>query len=132
MKRGILIFILAALVLIASGFWIFSLKSNLDFRELISVPIILLIVLFAVFIGIKRIKSMKRGQPAEDELSKKVLIRTASLSYYVSIYWWLVLGFFSDKLTLENHTLIGIGILGMAVIYALSWIFFNYWGLKDE
>ena len=93
---------------------------------------IILVVGFAVFIGYKRVTSAKRGEPAEDELSKKVMLRTSSLSFYISLYLWLVIMYFSDKLKLETHTIIGVGILGMAVTFAICWIYFNFRGVRNE
>jgi peptidoglycan/LPS O-acetylase OafA/YrhL len=91
-----------------------------------------LVVAFAVFVGIKRLTSAKRGEPAEDELSKKVMRRTSSLSYYISLYLWLAIMYFSDKLHYETHTIIGAGILGMAVIFAICWLVSNFTGIKNE
>jgi peptidoglycan/LPS O-acetylase OafA/YrhL len=90
------------------------------------------VVGIAVYIGIKRIKSARRGEPSEDELTKKIMVKTASVSYYISIYLWLFIGFFSDRLNLANHTLIGIGISGMAMVYVLSWVIISLRGLRDE
>jgi peptidoglycan/LPS O-acetylase OafA/YrhL len=132
MKRGIIVFIVAALVLITTGIWFFSAKENLRLFDLVSFGIIILVVAFAVFIGIKRITSAKRGEPPEDELSKKVMQKTAAWSYYVSLYLWLAIMYFSDKLHYETHTIIGAGILGMAVIFAICWLVFNFRGIRNE
>lgn len=132
MKKGIIVFIVAALVLITTGIWFFSAKENLKLFDLASFGIIILVVAFAVFIGIKRLTSAKRGEPAEDELSKKVMQRTAAWSYYVSLYLWLAIMYFSDRLKFETHTIIGAGILGMAVIFAICWLVFNFRGVRNE
>jgi peptidoglycan/LPS O-acetylase OafA/YrhL len=132
MKKGIIVFIVAALVLITTGIWFFSAKENLKLFDLVSFGIIILVVAFAVFIGIKRMTSARRGEPAEDELSKKVMQRTAAWSYYVSLYLWLAIMYFSDRLKFETHTIIGAGILGMAVIFAICWLVFNFRGVRNE
>ena len=90
------------------------------------VPIQIVVLGFAVVVVVKRWKAKKEKLPAEDEMSKKILRRGAATSYYVSIYLWLALMFFEESINLERSTLIGAGILGMAVIYALSWIYHNY------
>jgi peptidoglycan/LPS O-acetylase OafA/YrhL len=132
MKKGIIVFIVAALILITTGIWFFSAKENLKLYDLVGFGIIILVVAFAVFIGIKRLTSAKRGEPAEDELSKKVMQRTAAWSYYVSLYLWLAIMYFSDRLKFETHTIIGGGILGMAVIFAICWLIFNFRGVRNE
>ncbi|MCJ7449167.1 MAG: hypothetical protein MUO72_15930 [Bacteroidales bacterium] len=132
MKRAVIVFILAALVLISVGVWFFSSSAKVTTVDILSFGIIILVVAFAVFIGFKRLSSAKRGEPAEDELSKKVMRKTSSLSYYISLYLWLVIMYFSDKLKFETHTIIGAGILGMAVIFAICWLIINFGGIRNE
>jgi peptidoglycan/LPS O-acetylase OafA/YrhL len=132
MKRAVLIFIVAALVLITCGLWFFTGGSNTKPVNLLQFGVIIIVVVFAIFLGFKRFSSAKRGEPAEDELSKKVLQKTAALSFYISLYLWLAMIYFSDKIKLESDALIGAGILGMAVIYAICWVIINFTGLKNE
>jgi hypothetical protein len=132
MKRSVVIFILAALVIILSLLWYTNTQKTISLTAAMQFIILLIVVGLALFIGVKRLTSYKRGEPAEDELSKKIQLKTASVSFYISIYLWLFIMFFSDRLTLENHTLIGIGIAGMALVYVLSWIIISLRGLKDE
>jgi len=132
MKRAVLVFVLAAMVVATTALWFFSKTNKISTVDIVGLGVIVLVVGFAVFIGYKRLTSVKRGEPAEDELSKKVMLRTSSLSYYISLYLWLVLMYFSDKLKLETHTIIGVGILGMAVIFAICWLVFNFRGVRNE
>jgi peptidoglycan/LPS O-acetylase OafA/YrhL len=132
MKKAVIVFILAAMVLILTGLWFFSSSNKLSPADFMGFGIIILVVGFAVFVGLKKLTSAKRGEPAEDELSKKVMQKTAALSYYISIYLWLALSYFSDKINLETHSIIAIGILGMAITFAICWIFFNFRGIRNE
>jgi len=132
MKRAVLVFVLAAMVVILTALWFFSKTNEITTGNILNLGVILLVVGFAVFIGYKRLTSAKRGEPAEDELSKKVMLRTSSLSYYISLYLWFVIMYFSDKLKLETHTILGAGILGMAVTFAICWIYFNFRGVRNE
>ena len=63
---------------------------------------------------ISRLKSERRREPVEDELSIKIMRKASSAAYYISIYMWLVFMYISDKIELESHSLIGVWILGMA------------------
>jgi peptidoglycan/LPS O-acetylase OafA/YrhL len=83
-------------------------------------------------VAFRRIGSEKRGQPAEDEFSKKVMQKAAALSYFVSLYLWLGIMYLADKLKTETDVMFGWGILGMAVIFGASWLFYNFRGIKDE
>ena len=132
MKKSIIVFVIVVIVLAATLFWMLSSSGNFKTTDLISLGVIILLVAFAVFIGIKRIGSARRGEPAEDELSKKVTQKTASLSYYISLYLWLIIGYFSERLDYETHTLIGAGIFGMALTFALCWLIFKFGGIKNE
>jgi peptidoglycan/LPS O-acetylase OafA/YrhL len=132
MKRAILVFILAALVLATVGIWMFLGSSELTSVDLVSFGVILLVIGFAVFVGYKRLSSARRGEPVEDELSKKVMQKTAGYSYYISLYLWLIIMYFSDKFKYETHTFIAAGILGMAVIFTICWLVFNFRGIRNE
>lgn len=132
MKKGVIVFIVAALVLLTTGIWFFSGSEKLKPIDLVSFGIIILVVLFAVFVGYKRLTSAKRGEPPEDELSKKVMQKTSSISFYISLYLWLAIMYFSDRIDFETHTVIGAGILGMAVVFAICWLVFNFRGIRNE
>ena len=132
MKKAVIVFVLAAMVVVSTALWFFSKSNKITAADIAGLGVIILVVGFAVFIGYKRVTSAKRGEPAEDELSKKVMLKTSSLSFYISLYLWLVIMYFSDKLKLETHTIIGAGILGMAVTFAICWIYFNFRGVRNE
>ena len=132
MKKTVVLFIIGALVLITAGFWIFSGSSPVEPAEIVNLVVIVLVVVFALFFGYKRFTSIKKGEPAEDEMSKKIMQKTSSLSYYISLYWWLAIMYFSDRLKFEMHTIIGTGILGMAVIFTVCWLVFNFRGVRNE
>jgi peptidoglycan/LPS O-acetylase OafA/YrhL len=132
MKKAIIVFVIAGLVLITTGFWFFSSNQSLKPFDIGSFGVILMIVIFAVVLGLRRLLSARRGEPAEDELSKKVLQRTAAWSYYVSLYLWVAVLYIKDKVSLDTEELIGAGILGMAVAFAVCWLIFNFSGMRNE
>lgn len=132
MKRTIIIFMLAALVLATCAIWFLTSGVSFEWMGLLQPFVIIFVVVLGLFFGIRRLRSVRRGEPAEDELSKKISVKTASVSYYVSIYLWLAVMYFSDKVQMEVHTMIGTGIIGMAVIYVLCWLFFSYRGIRNE
>jgi peptidoglycan/LPS O-acetylase OafA/YrhL len=132
MKKTVLVFIVAALLLITTGIWYFSTNGSLNPFDLLTFGIIVLVVAFAIFVGLKRLTSVKRGEPAEDELSKKIMRKTSSVSFYISLYLWLAIMYFSDRFNYETHTIIGTGILGMALIFGISWLVINFSGIKNE
>jgi hypothetical protein len=132
MKRTIIGFVISALVLLALAIWAFKGHIAGNTQEIVMAAVVLVIVGFAVYIGIARLRSLQRHEPAEDELSKKVMLRASSLAYYISIYLWLYVMYISDKTTLEAHSLIGAGIVGMAVIFLLCWLGVKLFGMKHD
>jgi hypothetical protein len=131
MKRTVLMFVISALVLATLGLW--ALKGHLagNIPEIVQAGIVLLVVGFAIFLGLSRLRSHRLGEPGEDELSKTVMTKASSLAYYVSIYLWLFVMYISDKTTLEAHTLVGAGIAGMAVVFVLCWLGVKLFGMKN-
>jgi hypothetical protein len=132
MKKGVLMIVLSVLVIVSVVFWILNDTTEIKSADLLMYGIILLVTVFAIALAISRLKSAKAGLTAEDELSRLIKDKASSRSYYVSLYWWLILMYLSDKTTLEPHTLIGAGILGMAVLFAGFWVYFNFKGKIND
>ena len=80
MKRSIIVFAVAGLVIFSTLIWVFKMPEVSNWMEFIHIGVIFLVVMFALFVGYKRLTSERRGEPTEDELSKKVLQKTAALS----------------------------------------------------
>ena len=131
MKKTVLIFVICVLVVMMVLVWVFNSKMSGGLHEILMVATVFIIVGFAILFGIRRVNSIARKEPLEDELSKKVMMKTASLSYYISLYLWLFIMYMSDKTTLETHTLIGTGIIGMSIIFFLSWLYNKFFGLRN-
>jgi peptidoglycan/LPS O-acetylase OafA/YrhL len=131
MKKSYLLLIISALVLLTTFLWLVNTKKPINAFEIGQFGIIFVLIGFGVLVGISRLKSEKRGEPVEDELSKKILLKASSISYYISLYMWIGLMYFCDKIKLENHTLIGAGILGMAITFLICWIIYKIKGMKD-
>jgi hypothetical protein len=126
MKRSLIIAALAVLVTATMVVWMLNSESRISGKALAMGSIQLVVLVFAALVVYKRWTAAKNKLPAEDEMSKSILRRGAATSYYVSIYMWLAFMMFEERIDLERSTLIGAGILGMAVIYALSWIYHSY------
>ena len=130
MKKSFLAVIVSVLVLVTTVLWM-SDALSVSVGEYTQFVIIGILVCFGLYVGYRRFTSEKRGQPAEDEFSKKVLQKSAAVSYYISLYLWLVIMYLTDRMKIETDIMFGWGILGMAVIFAGSWIYFNLRGMRD-
>jgi peptidoglycan/LPS O-acetylase OafA/YrhL len=126
------VILLIGVVILSLGAWVYySNNDSLEIADLMQYAIIVVLVAFALIIGIRRLKSERRGEPAEDELSKKIMQRAASTAFYISLYWWLVLSYLSDDWQMETGSVIGKGIMGMALIFVLSWFFYKMKGVES-
>lgn len=132
MKRTVIIFVVAVLVLVSLIIWALNVKAGGNIQEILMIAGGFILVGFAIYIGITRTRSAMRKEPPEDELSKRIMTKASSLSYYISIYLWLFLMYISDRVNWESHTLLGAGILGMAIIFFASWLWTKFVGLKHE
>jgi peptidoglycan/LPS O-acetylase OafA/YrhL len=132
MKRAVVLFFIIAVVLISTVLWLMKVDTAFKPFDLLTVGVILIVVGFALFVLYRRVASAKQGEPAEDELSKKVLQKTAALSYYISLYLWVAMLFIKDRVSLDTEELIGAGILGMALSFAICWVILNFRGIRNE
>lgn len=131
MKKSILIFIVTTLLLVTLVLWMVNTKEPMDLTEILMIAVAAILAGFAIFTGVSRIKSLVKNEPPEDELSKKMMVKASSLSFFISIYLWLVIMYISDKTMLATHSLIGAGIAGMALVFFLCWLFLKIRGLKN-
>lgn len=132
MKKIYLTVVIALIIAFAGGLWFFKSNNGPGFPDMLTTGIVIILGIFGLVTAYSRIKSERRGEPSEDELSKKILQRASSASFYVSLYMWLVVMYVGDKFKVDQESLIGTGILGMAAVFAMSWLFFHFRGLKDE
>jgi len=86
----------------------------------------LTLAIFFAYQGFKDLKSVEAGLPTEDERSRKVLRFAAANAFYISLYWLLAIMMFEDDLGIKDPgAALGLGILGMAVAFALAWVYGN-------
>lgn len=132
MKSSYLVFTVVVLVVISIVFWLSNSPAITESFDIVQLSVIVLLVGFGVFVGIRRLGSERRGQPAEDELTKKIMQKASSVSYFISIYIWLGIMYISDKGWVETEELFGIGIIGMGLVLAISWGIIYFAGLRHE
>ena len=132
MKKVILIFVMILLVIAGMVTYYFYGGMKLNVNELLMGVGLVFVLGFAAILGVRRIRSFRRSEPLEDELSKRVMKRAAATAYYISLYTWLAMMFFSDKVKMDISSFIGVGIMIMALIFALSWVYHNFFSKINE
>lgn len=106
-------------------------SNNHSLTEYIFIGVISILFLIGIILSIKRYRSEKQGLPVDDEMSIKIVNKSASYSYYLSLFLWLVIIFIQSRTNLVGSILMGYGIIGMATTFILCFIYFNFKGVKN-
>lgn len=127
-----LVFILVGLVSYAVALWFYNTKTSLDTSEYIIAAFVLIVVIFSLVVGVKKLKDMKKGYPSDDELSVRIKQKAAANSFLYSFYLWLgIMLFFNDEV-LRSSIPVGLGILGMGILFIGFWIYYSKNGLDSK
>jgi uncharacterized membrane protein YiaA len=127
-----LVFILVGLVSYAVALWFYNTKTSLDTSEYIIAAFVLIVVIFSLVVGVKKLKDMKKGYPSDDELSVRIKQKAAANSFLYSFYLWLgIMLFFNDE-ALRSSIPVGLGILGMGILFIGFWIYYSKNGLDSK
>jgi peptidoglycan/LPS O-acetylase OafA/YrhL len=125
--RKVIVTVVGTLTVIAGVIvWLSMPSVEINRNEILMLVSLILVVGFALFLAYGRYRNARQNLPVEDEMSRNILRRGAATSYYLSLYLWLAIMMFEPSLKLDRSSLIGAGILGMAVLYALSWIYHRF------
>jgi len=119
-------------VTFAVGLWLYSTMESLGIFEYVVAGSVLIIVLFSIIIGIKKIKDEKKGLVVEDELSNQIRQKAAASTFYLSFLIWTMIAMFTVNSDLDSEIPIGIGILGMGLFFIGFWIYYSKSGIQDE
>ncbi|MGW8314228.1 MAG: hypothetical protein ACWGNV_01420, partial [Bacteroidales bacterium] len=113
-------------LIVSFSYWLIFNNDQMSAQEILMIGALVLVVAFALFLAFRRLRDAKANLPQEDEMSKSILRRGMATAYQLSIWMWLGIMYMSDKTKLECHSLIGAGIMGMAIAFALGWIYHRY------
>ena len=72
-------------------------------------------------------RHLATGVPREDEFTKLARVYAGNQAFLYSMYLWLLIFVFNSSFT-KNETMLGIGILGSALIYGISLWYFQRTG----
>jgi hypothetical protein len=96
--RGILLGIgIAAAVIVTLTFYLLN-AGNIELREIISIGIVLILIVSAMYILWDRIKNVKNGLPAQDERLKLTNYKACSYGFIASIWSAFVVPLLSEIL----------------------------------
>jgi ABC-type uncharacterized transport system permease subunit len=76
---------------------------------------------------IKKKQAAETGEPIDDEFTNLAKIYAGNQAFLYSMYLWLLIFIFNSSFT-KHETMLGIGILGSALIYGISLWYFRTTG----
>lgn len=127
-KKLLRIAVVLALLIFTLGLYAFSVwRNDRTIEPLIMIAILATIITFGAFFVKKAYLSVKKGFPLEDERSRKVMVLALARAYLITLYWLLAIGWASDDWIKfrDVSQATGLGILGMAIIFGLCWLYYN-------
>ena len=131
MKRPYyLIFAISAFIV--AGLFIMESYEIAPIQNNSTTIVLIVLSLIAVIVAILRLTAWKNKEPVEDEYTKKIMLKTSSYSFYISLYLWLLISYFSEGSAMDTQRIIGLGIVGMAIVFVISWVFVKLIGLRNE
>ena len=123
-------------ILFGSGLLVFTVVLIIWYltvspQSILVIGIAILTLLLGIFAFFKQATNRKKQldniEPLDDEFTKLAKVYAGNQAFNYSLYLWLVLFVFNSYFT-KNETLLGIGILGSALIYGISLWYFQKTG----
>ena len=133
MKKVFLPIFVLTWIIVLTGLWLVQpANSSSSVLEYVFIGVLLVFFIMGIYLAYGRIKRKKQGLHEEDELSRKVAQKAAAISYYLSLFLWLVLIYMQSHVIINIKWLFSTGMIGMAIIFVISWVIINNRGINDE
>lgn len=136
--RVTLVGIITVLVILTALLLAFTLLAKgRTIETILPFGIILLVALFMIPFVKQRLLDVRAGYPPEDERSKKILVHASAKAYTLSIWWMLALMWYTELSQdstmpeLIPRHVAGAGIVGMAILFGLSYLWTNWRGVAE-
>lgn len=113
-----------SLLVIFAGllFWFIFSEPQAGLAIIIAIIIILVGSITFIMQILNKKRNLEAGTPSEDEFTKLAKVYAGSRAFIYSMYLWLLIFVFNSAFT-KPQTMLGIGILGSALIYGL-WLYY--------
>lgn len=100
--------------------------------EWFQLAVIIALVAFGIYVALSRWKTRRRREPLEDEFTVNVMRKASSMSYFISLYIWVIILIMKDRVRLEMEVWIGTGILLMGACFVLIWLLLSGKGMRHD
>jgi hypothetical protein len=119
-------------LLVVSGFCLYAintLKQGQAIPAILSIIIAVVILVLGASVLKRKYTSVKQGDPFEDERSRKIMVLAGYYTFLISIWFLLFLSWATDEWKIiqfrDVSQALGLSILGMAVIFGLTWLWIS-------
>jgi len=116
----------------AGGIYVYSTMSEFSPEDYLMFGGFGLLAIIGFLIGLKKYKDESKGRITEDELSTPIKEKAASRAFMYSMFWWTMIMLFTMDTNLSNESIIGIGIMGMGLMFIGFWFYYNNQGVGIE
>lgn len=121
-------------ILSALAYFFFASPNGLSAGPAVVLFLLLALSGVVFYHALKDLQNLSAGLPAEDERSKRILLVATGRAFTLSIWWLLALAWLVDwsgRAWLLPRHVAEMGVLGMAVLFALSWVWTAWRGDID-
>ena len=115
----LLLVIFAGLIL-----WAIFTKPQESLAVFIAIVVVIIAAITFAAQVLKKRADLQTGAPADDEFTRLARVYAGSRAFTYSMYLWLLIFVFNSAFT-KPQTMLGIGILGSALIYGLWLLYFR-------
>jgi len=137
--KGIFLPLLAiTAVLAVTGIQIFQVdpvdSAGSTAAEAIYVIMLAVLIGLGILLAARRSKELKKGLPVEDELSRNIMHRAGSITFFVSLIIWLILLYIEvhDIFNIKTMFLFAYGLIASCFVFLFSWTILNFGGAVHE
>jgi hypothetical protein len=132
-KTGDIISFIIITLIVAIGYGI-TIKSGISesYPKILAIILWVFVVGMMIFKQVEGIKRHNRGEPIKDELTKKIRTRASSYAFNISLFLWLIISLFIEKLKIAPQMILIYGIFGMLLIFSACWLFSKYYMTKYD
>ena len=125
-------FISPALGLILLGLWVQMAEEPFNTIGCLIIGLSVFMICLGIYFKIQSYKNQKVGLTSEDEFSKRIKEKATSKAFNISFYIWLFIILFVKGLEPKAKIIMGFGLLGMALVFFLNWLYYSKTGISDE
>lgn len=130
--KSLVSFISPLLGLALLGLWAYKTSEPFNAMGYLILGLGVFLIGFGLYFKIRSFKSEKAGLTTEDELSKRIKEKAAAKAFSFSIYMWVFVILFLIDMEPRDKIIIGLGLMGMVLIFFLNWLYYSKVGISDE